>query len=63
MLGVSVSSGLGVWVCVCAMAMLKYGLVQRVVGARLRDRLSTGGSGVDLQWLFVGVRGLACDWQ
>ena len=53
------------WVfgCVCAMAMLKYGLVQRVVGARLRDRLSTGGSGVDLQWLFVGPRGLVCDWQ
>ena len=52
------------WVLgVCAMAMLKFGLVQRVTWSMLRDRLSTGGSGVDLQWLFVGVRGLACDWQ
>ena len=23
--------------------------------------MTGGGSGVDLQWLFVGVRGLACD--
>ena len=38
-------------------------LVGLVIGECSRQAQHRGIGGVDLQWLFVGVRGLACDWQ